>query len=150
MQTLLPYPDFEQSAKVLDDQRLCKQRVEAYQILLALLGEQRGWDAHPAVCMWRGAERGLVTYALRMCQEWEKRGHQDRLARKIVELYPRVQTALKRPAWLGREEIHASHRSNLLRKNEAHYRQFGWAEPNDLKYVWPTKERKEHGSIAGG
>lgn len=36
MQTFLPYPDFSASARVLDDKRLGKQRVECLQILKAL------------------------------------------------------------------------------------------------------------------
>lgn len=34
--------------------------------------------------------------------------------------------------------MHASHRSNLLRKEPEHYTQFGWTEPPDLAYVWPV------------
>jgi hypothetical protein len=37
MQTFLPLPDFIESAKVLDYKRLGKQRVEAWQILKAIL-----------------------------------------------------------------------------------------------------------------
>lgn len=36
MQTFLPYPDFEQSAKCLDMRRLGKQRVEVLQLLTAM------------------------------------------------------------------------------------------------------------------
>lgn len=36
MQTFLPYPDFSASARVLDDKRLGKQRVECLQILNAM------------------------------------------------------------------------------------------------------------------
>jgi hypothetical protein len=38
---------------------------------------------------------------------------------------------------MGQEEIHASHRSNLLRKDSEFYGKFGWAEPDDLPYFWP-------------
>lgn len=49
MQTFLPYPDFRATAKVLDRQRLGKQRVETKQILLALErpGTPTGWGRHP-------------------------------------------------------------------------------------------------------
>lgn len=67
MQTFLPYADFKQSAEVLDKQRLGKQRVEAYQILRALLGITNGWIHHPATKMWRGYERALAEYAMAMC-----------------------------------------------------------------------------------
>ena len=39
--------------------------------------------------------------------------------------------------------MHASHRSNLLRKEPAHYTQFGWTEPPDLPYVWPVPMVKD-------
>ena len=54
MQTFLPYPDYAASAKVLDRQRLGKQRVENLQIIKALLDPTYGWQNHPAVKMWRG------------------------------------------------------------------------------------------------
>lgn len=34
-------------------------------------------------------------------------------------------------------DFHASHRSNLLRKDPVWYSQFNWTEPNNLPYVWP-------------
>ena len=42
MQIFLPYADIEQSARVLDTQRLMKQRVESYQILNTLQGKSKG------------------------------------------------------------------------------------------------------------
>ena len=42
MQTFLPYPSFDASAKVLDYRRLGKQRVEAYQILNTITGKSAG------------------------------------------------------------------------------------------------------------
>jgi hypothetical protein len=42
------------------------------------------------------------------------------------------------PSWWGDDAVHASHRSNLLRKLPEHYSRFGWSEPCDLPYVWPT------------
>ena len=56
MQTFLPYKTFKQSAQVLDNKRLGKQRVEAYQILRALCGESKGWVHQPATVMWRGTK----------------------------------------------------------------------------------------------
>lgn len=53
MQTFLPYTDPEKCARVLDNKRLGKQRVEAIQILNVLLGvtQTKGWRNHPAVKM---------------------------------------------------------------------------------------------------
>jgi len=48
---------------------------------------------------------------------------------------------LEYPRWLGDEKLHASHRSNLLRKNPEWYSKFGWKEPNNLPYVWVKEEK---------
>jgi hypothetical protein len=133
MQTFLPYASFERSALVLDNRRLGKQRVEAKQILDALENPTNGWRHHPAVRMWAGHELGLAAYQRAVMLEWERRGFRnDRL------VLPTVYCALDRPLWLGRADFHASHRSNLLRKDPTWYGQFGWDVPDDLPYVWPT------------
>ena len=46
MQTFLPYEDFRESVRSLDDKRLGKQRVEAYQIISALTGRPRKMGNH--------------------------------------------------------------------------------------------------------
>jgi hypothetical protein len=46
--------------------------------------------------------------------------------------------AVSPPKWLGNADFHASHRSNLLRKEPSHYSQFHWVESPDLPYVWPV------------
>jgi hypothetical protein len=135
MQTFLPYNDFEKSAQVLDRQRLGKQRVETLQLLKALAGETKGWVNHPAAKMWRGYENALAIYGMVICNEWIKRGYKDTCFAKIME-YRNYKTAIVVPKWLGREDFHASHRSNLLRKNPEYYSQFGWDESPDLPYVW--------------
>ena len=154
MQTFLPLPSPAESAAILDDRRLGKQRVEAKQILIAIgvdVGEHRGnpssqWRHHPAVRMWRGFERSLSHYAIAVCQEWRRRGFNDSLleqfeeaSRDILASYCEVSpsSAFGTPAWLGNEAVHRSHRSNLLRKSPEFYGQFGWAEPSNLPYVWP-------------
>jgi len=135
MQTFLPYADFTRSARCLDYRRLGKQRVEALQILRALRGKSRGWRNHPAVRMWRGHDGALIDYALAICAEWSARGYRDSVARKLRRFHPRSHA---RPAWLGGRTFHASHRSNLLRKDQEYYGRFGWSEPSNLEYVWPV------------
>lgn len=136
MQTFLPYPDFAESARVLDNKRLGKQRVECLQILKALNDPTYGWQSHPAVRMWRGHETFMLLYSLTVCELWTQRGFKDTCYEKIYSL-PRIHSFI-RPPWLGNEQFHASHRSNLLRKDPEYYSQFGWKEPHDLPYVWPV------------
>ncbi len=137
MQTFLPYPSFKKSANALDRRRLGKQRVEAYQILLALSGGKSGWLNHPAVRMWRGYENSLVQYGIAICKEWKSRGYQDTCLEKINELRnPKKRTI--HPSWIGKREFHASHKSNLIRKDKKHYGKYFPNVSGDLPYVWPV------------
>jgi len=138
MQTFLPFPDFAASAAVLDDARLGKQRVEAYQVLRTLDGVTSSWRHHPVVKMWRGYEGALVEYALRICDEWDRRGRADTVREKLA-VHARAIDGMA--PWLGDPALHASHRSNLLRKDPQWYGRFGWDEPDDLPYVWPRSDR---------
>lgn len=144
MQTFLPFPNYYDSAIVLDNKRLGKQRVEALQIYRALTEPDYGWQHHPAVRMWEGYERSLCLYGFFVCNQWEVRGFTDNLGLKFFEISSQDLAGqdLSKPPWIG-GPIHASHRSNLLRKYPEHYGQFGWEEPNDLPYYWPTKEMEK-------
>lgn len=141
MQTFLPYPDFETTARCLDDRRLGRQRVEALQILNAIV-RQNGWRHHPAVKMWTGYEDALRAYMNAMIKEWTRRGYRNSMA---IEDVP-SEYAL--PWWLGMPEFHAAHRSNLLRKDPAYYGRFGWTEAEDFPYVWPTRTPTDGRSAA--
>lgn len=133
MQTFLPYPDFRDSAKALDYKRLGKQRVEAMQILKALRGETKGWVNHPATKMWKGYEAALGLYMNVMIREWIDRGYNN-----TMKLYDFSNTELiEMPRWFGRNDFHASHRANLLRKDPEYYGQFEWTESPDMEYIWP-------------
>lgn len=149
MQTFLPYADFERSAAVLDDRRLGKQRVEVLQVMRALTRPGHGWRHHPAVRMWRGHEEALAAYGAAICGEWVRRGHADTCEAKIgadaavagvqrVRGQGELAAAGALPPWLGDEALHRSHRSNLVRKDPAHYGPRFGDVPDDLAYVWPT------------
>lgn len=154
MQTFLPYASLRDSARCLDDRRLGKQRVEAKQILIALgvpVGPHEGnsssrWRNHPAVRMWRGWERYLAHYGIAVCEEWLSRGFNDSLLEQFEDASGWIRRAFADispssvvgiPSWFGTDAVHASHRSNLLRKLPQHYSRFGWSEPSTLPYVWP-------------
>jgi hypothetical protein len=125
---------------MLDRKRLGKQRVETKQILNALAGQSKGWTNHPATRMWRGHEVELCRYGAAMCREWLTRGYEDSMLAWFEEQERaylsdgRIDTP---PAWLGDAHFHASHRSNLLRKDPEYYGRYCWPEPMDLPYVWP-------------
>lgn len=136
MQTFLPYPNFIRTATVLDRQRLGKQRVEAWQILRALTGLSGGWTNHPATRMWRGYENELALYGICICEEWIARGYRDSLLPEFESRFD--ESIVNIPPWIGDDQFHLSHKSNLLRKLPTHYRKYWRKVPSDLPYVWPT------------
>ncbi|MFC3298518.1 hypothetical protein FJV46_01705 [Arthrobacter agilis] len=144
MQTFLPYPDFEASARVLDQARLGKQRVETLQVLRALVIPDYGWRQHPAIRMWMGYVPALTVYGLAMVSEWVSRGHADSTHRQILEFAPEVldTAAVPMPPWLGDPALHLSHRSNLVQKAPEVYRDRFPGVPEDLPYVWPEPEEE--------
>lgn len=135
MQTFLPYADFAETAACLDDRRLGKQRVEAYQILRTTLGYTSGWRNHPAVKMWRGYEDALRLYMNAMIAEWVRRGFRNTMPLAEVSGEPEM------PPWLGDPALHAGYRANLLRKDPDFYGRYAWTESPDLPYVWPGESR---------
>lgn len=148
MQTFVPYADHRRSAKVLDNSRLNKQCIENLQILKALKYPDYGWQAHPAVKMWRDYEKALLLYHRIMCLETVARGIVNTTWVKAAEEIDPIVLEFSDPEsylycyppppWLGDERVHKTHRSNLLRKDPIHYGQFGWTEPSNLCYFWPV------------
>jgi hypothetical protein len=136
MQVFVAYPDIQASVDVLDRRRLGKQRVEGVQIMEALL-LGTGWRHHPAVGAWRGCEDALAVYILACCKRWQSFGYSDTRAYHVERLAPARSRLIRMPSWWGDPAVHASHRSNLLRKDPVYYGQFGWSEPANLPYVWP-------------
>ncbi|MGC4804044.1 MSMEG_6728 family protein [Micromonospora sp. DT233] len=155
MQTFLPYPDFLATARVLDVKRLGKQRVEVIQVLRGLTRPGYGWRNHPAVKMWAGYEEALVRYGLDVCAVWCEPGRADTCAATlltdlaaacgvtVVRTQAELATAGELPPWLGRDDLHRSHRASLRRKAPEHYRPL-FADDDldpDLEYVWPPSDR---------
>lgn len=140
MQTFVPYEQFDQCARVLDRQRLGKQRVETLQIVRALVpvGQTRshGWRNHPATKMWQANIGGLIAYGVAICDEWVGRGYKDTCKEKLLSVAAADPGDL--PFWWGDPRVHLSHRSNLLRKNPDFYGQWNWAVADDLPYFWPA------------
>lgn len=141
MQTFLPYSNFKKSLSALDDKRLGKQRVEAFQILKALkAGPGAAWYNHPAVQMWKGYEELLKEYHNTCIKVWVSRGFENNMEYAI--LTPTVDP-VPIPWWLGVEKFHRAMRARLIHKNPVYYDM--WPEDedfNDSRYWWPVNETK--------
>lgn len=136
MITFLPYPDFKKSASCLDDKRLNKQIIEAYQIHNIVSGKRTsgGWINHPATRMWTGYADALALYLNACIEEWinvRKHSH------SIQKIHIDNEKNVEMPHWFGDEMLHASHRSSLLGKDPEFYGKYGWTEDPFMPYVWP-------------
>jgi len=134
MQTFLPYDDYTCSARCLDNKRLGKQRVEAFQILTILQHPERQyrWRHHPAVLMWEGHEDALSMYLRACIIEWEMRGFKNTIV--IPEFIWHMP-----PPWAFDLNFHLSHRSNLVRKFPEHYKNYFPYIDDCIPYIWPKR-----------
>jgi hypothetical protein len=150
---------FAQTAQQLDNKRLNKQALEAWQIMMTNLKldpegnhrEPKGWYNHPATKMWRGHEIVLGQYIDWMCGEWRERGFKTTIDTKANATLDRARdlglltgNQYSIP-WIDDaarfEAIASSHRTALLCKNYEWYSQFDWSEdpghePEGYEYVW--------------
>ena len=157
---------FKRIAETLDNQRLNKQALEAWQILMVITEldpagnhrEPKGWRNHPAVIMWRGHETALYQYIQQMVVEWKRRGYNSTIGDKAQATILRAQelgrvdaAVMSQPLWIQDTRVFAdiasSHRVALLRKNYEWYSQFNWAEdlgerPSHYQYLWPNENNE--------
>lgn len=136
----MPYPSFVMSAQVLDNKRLGKQRVEAFQILKAITGQSTGWINHPATQMWVGYENALKLYINYCIREWTKRGFKNTMDTYLITSFE--METIDYPTWFGEVDFHRSHQLMLLKKDNIHYSKYFDAtdfEINNASYIWPKR-----------
>lgn len=136
MQTFLPFPNIYRSAQVLDDKRLNKQIVEAYQIYTDRVPTMN----HPACLMWRDNKPFLRLYIDACCREYRLRFNKTHKVDQV--LGDDILVDAERPWWYGSQLFHHAHRVNLIRKNPDFYRPL--FAPNTVYgdepdgYYWPV------------
>lgn len=158
MQTFLPGSDYEYSAQVLDNKRLNKQILEGYQILKVLSGASPSgaWRNHPAVLMWKNAERSLINYIDHMVYEAEWRGIKTDKNVSNLKALQRSHGHLwgdNEPVWAKPQHVQrvtATHRANLYRKDPIIYSSFASAKDDAFNvpccdkclYYWATHKEQ--------
>lgn len=158
--TPLPYPEFDRCAQVLDHRRLGQTRAINLPRLFRYVRDGKH-IGQPSVDMWRDYPYWLMRYAIEIFREWDRRGYKDTMWPIVMEIYSsypiEMQRRSERPPWLGRQDIHLSHQSNLIRReifeeqrairdgrkrrtdtSPRHYRDAFPGVPYDLEYVWPS------------
>ena len=131
----LPYASIEKTAKTLDNKRLGKQRVEAFQIINVIENPNpKGWRNHPAVKMVYWYPNFVKHYCNIMIDEWISRGFKNTM--KKYEITGKIIY----PWWFGNEDFHYSHQASLLRKDNKYYKDKFEDIPEKYKekgYIWP-------------
>jgi hypothetical protein len=156
MQTFLTSTQsFTETARSLDNKRLNKQALEAWQIMMVNLRltpdgnirQGKAWANHPATLMWTGCEMLLQHYINCMVSEWKRRGYSSTIASNAQRTMNQAEeqgllNGFQLPQWLADEntyeQIVASHRRALLVKDYERYRHNKWLDdqPSTYEYVW--------------
>lgn len=136
MQVFMPYSDYQKSVSCLDPKRLGNQ---IYRECVTLING--GWPNHPASKIWINHKHHLAIYSLFGLKELAKRGwYYSNWFNFFTDIYVNTEDTGP-PQIIGYELYHASHRSQLLRKNFDWYDQFGWKEsPGEFPYIWVIPE----------
>lgn len=151
MQTFITRRSWGKTAEDLDMRRAGNQRNEALTILRVLTGLEEGYENHPVLRMWRGYELALAVYGMQFCLEWYlHRGYHDKMFYGFYDISQDLKAedpelGFELPPWSRDTDLMRSHRSNLLRRNERHYKGM-WADcPESWPYLWPFID----GSVEG-
>lgn len=136
--TFIPYSNFKKCAKILDNKRLGKQRVEAKQILNILLEETKtqGWRNHVVTLMWKGHEEALKYYYNCIVEEWIHRGFENNMPLFKIDRVPAM------PWFVKNASIRMSHQASLVRKEGKFYKKLFPDVPKTYmkyKYIWPAQ-----------
>lgn len=140
--TFHPYPDFESSVACLDDKRLRRVLQMTKDILEQLDKHKPGDRLPPGAKMWLGYIPSLVHYGVAVCREMTTRGYNVSGTFHRIRAYTKGVGILKKvdhPVWLEMKDVHQAHRAMLLKKANAHFKQFKWRVKKNQPMVWPTK-----------
>lgn len=109
MQTFMPFSSFYDSADVLDDRRLNKQIIEAYQIVSGKVPNKN----HPACLMWKDHKYWLNKYIKVCCLVYYKR---TKKTHSILNKLKHIEENGSCPEFIFDKRMTISHKVNLIRK----------------------------------
>lgn len=155
---------FKASCNALDNKRLCKQRVEAMQLInLIKLRKQLNvhgrlsredkekhftskgvrmptWINHVATLMWEDHLETLCLYMNVTIDTWCSRKNKNGQPTKNTMVKNNINVQLlSLPPFIGNNEFHATHRANLIRKDINFYGT-KWHDIPCTGYLWIIKK----------
>ena len=120
MQIFLPYSSADESILVIDPKRLFKGALESQQILKSII-HGSGWSNHPITKAFKNHPWYVAAYGIASCDISNARDgfNSSKIKQNIINLCQQnlIKPSFENPPeWIGKEEIHSSHRSRLLCK----------------------------------
>lgn len=129
----------------MDNETLSNQRFDNHILMRALLVSPDDMlEDDPLLLMWHGYEKALLAYHQAICNEWTtNRGFKDPWWDKTRKLFlslhsEPISLPMILPPWLGDADFHISHQSELLRRDEKHYRTWFPGIEIDHICIWPV------------
>lgn len=130
MLTLLPYADYEQSAKIFNNE-LLEDQIMAVNIILDALhqvNESSGWNNSPGVLMWMDYEPQLCILGLALCTVYETRNGRRHEFEDRIQWHLDCATGgsftMRKPPWSGLAILHQSHQAELIRRHPKYVMHF--------------------------
>lgn len=80
--------------------------------------------------MWTPYTELLKLYFNKVVEEWIARGYVNNMKLEEVD-----ESKIVFPPWWGDEELHSSHRANLLRKDPEYYEKFEWTDTPRYPFI---------------
>jgi hypothetical protein len=123
-------------AKLLDNRRLNKAKLEAFQIINVLEKKRKGYSNHPIILMWADNINGLKYFYNCHIDEWVSRGKNNNMVK-----FDLSNEDYSLPWWFSNRQIHLSHMASLMRKDEKFYtplfsKEEGIDEYLKYGYIW--------------
>lgn len=162
IQTWLPHANLLASAAALHPDDLARQRIHNWQLISLLscylVSDENLWHCcwreHPLVLQWKNYLPFLMEYNRAVAKVYNRgsatggqlmpASQPDPVLTQCEELFDAAVEAGACdaevsfvPGWIGNAGYHASHQSNLVRKNPEFYSNLFPNVTENLKYVWP-------------
>lgn len=156
LNTWLPYDNYAESADILTDRHIFMQLQDCTKLLYWLtempLNRRTPSKAqleHPCVIQWRGYVPSLYDYTLEIMMVAYERSSLTNKQEQISEMAENINildglvSNMKEetPSWLGNEDYHLSHKSNLIRLSRSAYESIWPDVPDNLELIWPKGKK---------
>lgn len=139
----LPYPDYQKTAAALAEVTLNHEIFAICELMECVHQTERSQEVDVdsrLLSAWQGHEVSLIELGLTCLDEFAKRGKQLLIRERMawhMDCATSGEFSMEKPAWVGDDDIHTSHKAKLIRDVPEYYlEKFPGVDAN-LSVVWP-------------